>query len=551
MSLLGSDGACAGRGDRRTEAAFWGVLAALAAVFLAELLTLTLLFDSANAAGLRRGLLGGLVYNSGAIANLVVTTAAGVLVFGGRRLAREVLDSRAGRSGISAPALLIHFAVFAAFAMLCRTIFGAGEGPQQPDTFWILTWAGLGLSSALLLVAVAVPVRCWVAIARRVPDALAFGLAIGVGSTVIGWQAARLWKGLGAATLSASAWVLSFLHADFVCRPEEYVIGTPSFQVTVAAGCSGYEGMGLILIFLGVYLWARRSVLQFPQVLVLLPLGVALAWILNVLRIVALVEIGTRVSDRIAMGGFHSQAGWLAFIATALGLVAISRRSFSRVEGKAVRVAEERAVVPYLAPLAALVGGTMLSAAFTVGFDALYPLRVAAVLAVLWLCRRGYAERLWAWSWWAFGAGVAVFLLWMALEPRPSGGEGGRALADGLSRLPAAAAGLWLAARVMGSVVLVPVAEELAFRGYLLRRLVAADFLAVDPRRVTWVAVLVSSCLFGVLHSRWLAGAFAGLVYAMVYLRRGRLGDAVLAHAVTNAMIAAAVLATGSWSLWD
>jgi hypothetical protein len=30
----------------------------------------------------------------------------------------------------------------------------------------------------------------------------------------------------------------------------------------------------------------------------------------------------------------------------------------------------------------------------------------------------------------------------------------------------------------------------------------------------------------------------------------GRLGDAVLAHAVTNALIVAYVLATGTWSLW-
>jgi hypothetical protein len=33
--------------------------------------------------------------------------------------------------------------------------------------------------------------------------------------------------------------------------------------------------------------------------------------------------------------------------------------------------------------------------------------------------------------------------------------------------------------------------------------------------------------------------------------RRGQLCDAVLAHAVTNALLAVTVLATGRWTLWQ
>ena len=49
---------------------------------------------------------------------------------------------------------------------------------------------------------------------------------------------------------------------------------------------------------------------------------------------------------------------------------------------------------------------------------------------------------------------------------------------------------------------------------------------------------------------RPLAGILAGLLYATAFLRRGRIGDAVVAHALTNAMLAAWVLWTGSWYLW-
>jgi CAAX prenyl protease-like protein len=53
-----------------------------------------------------------------------------------------------------------------------------------------------------------------------------------------------------------------------------------------------------------------------------------------------------------------------------------------------------------------------------------------------------------------------------------------------------------------------------------------------------------------VLHSAWVAGILAGVAYAAVRLYRGRLADAVLAHAVTNLLLSAYVLNTGSWSYW-
>jgi CAAX prenyl protease-like protein len=100
-------------------------------------------------------------------------------------------------------------------------------------------------------------------------------------------------------------------------------------------------------------------------------------------------------------------------------------------------------------------------------------------------------------------------------------------------------------------VVIVPMAEDLAFRGFLLRWLQSADFDRVPPARWSWPAVLGSSVLFGLLHPGWwVAGTLAGVAYAAAYRMRGRLADAVVAHAVTNAVIAAFVLATGSWWLW-
>jgi CAAX prenyl protease-like protein len=142
-----------------------------------------------------------------------------------------------------------------------------------------------------------------------------------------------------------------------------------------------------------------------------------------------------------------------------------------------------------------------------------------------------------------------VFAFWMALEPAPDA-EKQAAFAETLHALSPAMLGLWLTARVIGSVVTVPIAEELAFRGYLNRRLVDAEFERVPLRTFTWTAFVVSSVLFGVMHGRWLAGTLAGMCYALLLYRRGELGDAISAHAITNALIAIYVLATGHWLLW-
>jgi len=57
--------------------------------------------------------------------------------------------------------------------------------------------------------------------------------------------------------------------------------------------------------------------------------------------------------------------------------------------------------------------------------------------------------------------------------------------------------------------------------------------------------------LFGVLHGRlWFAGILAGLLYSFAVIRRGRIGEAVAAHATTNALLTAYVLLYGAWHLW-
>jgi|SRR5580658_9489706 CAAX prenyl protease-like protein len=90
------------------------------------------------------------------------------------------------------------------------------------------------------------------------------------------------------------------------------------------------------------------------------------------------------------------------------------------------------------------------------------------------------------------------------------------------------------------------------YSGSVLRKLISRDFQSIEHPRFTWLSFLGSSILFGaLLHHLWIAGIAAGMGFALIYYRRGRLVDAIAAHATCNVMLAAYVVATGSWALWN
>ena len=370
---------------------------------------------------------------------------------------------------------------------------------------WVVLWIAAGLATLSSLMLAALPCGAWERLVRSHWKPLLFANAAGVAVMLVGHWSSALWESFHGLTFWAVRWVLGLCCGDVLCRPSEFLLGTPHFQVEIAAECSGYQGIGLIVAFLAVCFWWFRRELRFPQAFLLVPLGMALSWAFNVLRIAALVIAGDQGWTAVATGGFHSQAGWLAFNGIALGLVVLSRRMpfFSRIvePSRDLPAAPANPTAAYVAPLLAIALATMITGALSEGgFDRLYAVRVLAGIAVLWHFRREYAGPWARLSWHGIAVGLAVFAIWTALEPPPSSAGASGAIRDGLARMPTALALAWLVARSVGSVIVVPVAEELAFRGYLTRRLIAADFLAVPEGRFRWPSFLLSSLLFGLLH---------------------------------------------------
>lgn len=150
----------------------------------------------------------------------------------------------------------------------------------------------------------------------------------------------------------------------------------------------------------------------------------------------------------------------------------------------------------------------------------------------------------------AVAVGVLVFVLWVNLDAPWMTISAGSA--EPYVPLNAVGDLHWplIATRWMGAALLVPVMEELFWRSFLMRWLQAPAFEGVQPMHVGLKAVVLSTFVFMLAHTLWLAAIIAGLAYAWVYIRTGKLWVAVVAHAVTNGVLGIWVVTTGNWQFW-
>ncbi len=108
----------------------------------------------------------------------------------------------------------------------------------------------------------------------------------------------------------------------------------------------------------------------------------------------------------------------------------------------------------------------------------------------------------------------------------------------------------WIAIRLLGSSIIVPVMEELFWRSFLLRYLVNPDFRRIPIGTFTPSALAISVVLFGIEHNQWFAGIIAGLLYTLLLHRTKSLFSCIVAHAVTNFLLGIYVLTTEQWQYW-
>jgi len=446
-----------------------------------------------------------------------------------------------------------HVGAIAVFAYVSSKLFGGHLSGAQNGAAAV-AWLALGMLAIVLAATAFVPAAQWIELFRGNAKIWFWAVAAAVLACVAGNVGRLLWAPVTRATFGLVKIFLGLFVPLLVSDPAAMTIGSPAFHVEIAPECSGLEGMGLILVFTIAWLCLFRKEFRFPQALLVIPAGLGVMFLLNALRIAALILIGNAGAPEIALGGFHSQAGWIAFTAVTLAFPVVAGRiawiGATQTGPQRAESVGENPTTRYILPFLAILAAAMISRAASGPFEWLYPLRFFAAFAILWHFRRQYADLDWHFGWFAAAIGAVVFAMWLGLDRlAPAGAASG--IPAGLAMLPAWARIGWLAFRVAGAVFTVPIAEELAFRGFLSRRLLCADFERIRLRGIALIPLLVSSLAFGLMHgSRWFSGAIAGLAYGLAMRRRGRIGDAVAAHAITNALLAAWVLWRGEWGLW-
>ena len=444
------------------------------------------------------------------------------------------------------PMLGVQVAAYGALAASARVLLGSGGATPNPRLLaaWLVAAGAVGL----LAVAVAVPLRwlareLWVGAALPVA-ALACGL--------LAWRAATAaeasWGALSGPTLHGVSWVLALAGAGPDVDAPARIIGVRDFYVEIAPVCSGADGVGLVLVFQGLWVTLRRHQLRVGRALLLLPLGAAAAFGANVVRLAALLLLGASGAEHIAIGGFHSKAGWVLFVALALGSVAVAERwrwlhREHGAIGTAVAPLLPDTALPHLAPLLATLAAALATGASpperstcsTAPASSPGPARSSRSAA---RCRAPTARpdsclarsaRAWRQCGASFPAATGRRSRPRCARSRPWSGPRG------------------FGARLVGSILVIPLVEELAFRGFLLPWLSAPGRVPAPACRGMswpWGAVIVSSVAFGAAHTNFLLGTAAASRSAYARVRRGRLSDAVVAHVVANAGVAASVLCT-------
>jgi len=182
----------------------------------------------------------------------------------------------------------------------------------------------------------------------------------------------------------------------------------------------------------------------------------------------------------------------------------------------------------------------------------IYALKSILTGALLYFLFRGATKKeiVGGFSFEAVGVGVLALIVWIALgESIPHEKIvtfSPDVFEDSLSRY------LAIAVRIAGASLVVPVMEELLWRSFLMRYLIDADFLSVKIGEYSHVSFWGTVLAFTLVHAQWEwpATVLVGIIYGAYVVKRKNIWGVIVAHGVTNLLLGAYVLYTGSYYYW-
>jgi CAAX prenyl protease-like protein len=157
----------------------------------------------------------------------------------------------------------------------------------------------------------------------------------------------------------------------------------------------------------------------------------------------------------------------------------------------------------------------------------------------------------------SIGIGVAVCALWVAPDLLIPGWRSSALFQNAvfgrvsMSIDPRELTPLMLVLRTTRAALLVPILEELFWRGWLPRWLQDSHFGRIPLGQYTPLAFWATAALFAAEHGPfWEVGLLTGIIYNWWMRRTRSLGDLILCHATTNLALSVFVIETGRWGFW-
>jgi len=182
----------------------------------------------------------------------------------------------------------------------------------------------------------------------------------------------------------------------------------------------------------------------------------------------------------------------------------------------------------------------------------IYALKTIIGAWLVWIVWAHVKEMRWNFSWEAIVAGVVVFIAWVGLDGLYPMLSDRAATFNPLESYGGGNAIAWtfIAVRILGSSLVVPMLEEVFYRSFLYRIFIKSDFLNAPLNSFNWFAFIIVCAGFGIAHHEWLPGIICAVVYQGLVIRKGRLGDAITAHAITNFLLGVWVVAQSAYHFW-
>lgn len=189
-------------------------------------------------------------------------------------------------------------------------------------------------------------------------------------------------------------------------------------------------------------------------------------------------------------------------------------------------------------------------------YEVSYALKTLIVAGMLWAFRRAYTKVRWNHSWLGVIVGVVGIVQWVGmqlfLQRFPLFQPSGEPFDPTKAFASPAAVYAFVALRLAGAVLVVPVMEELFWRDFLWRQVLAPnDFKLAAVGEWGWAPFLGVSVAFAFVHGNWwLTSIVWAMMVAGLLVYTKSLGACIVAHAVTNLLLGVYVLVYRDWAFW-